>query len=223
MYTSLLFEGNSTDGGWSNWSGWWPCSESCMGGITVRFRHCDNPLPSGGGANCTGHEMEQSNCNTHSCPGNQNGYFLVFFKFFIEFRKRKISDNIIVLQYLITLPRNVIQCHQDERRGASCIRSELRRTSEFTFIIFCNWKSRPGTLQAHADWNEQRNVTWIESAKWWQLRQNLPPIVCVGTRLKGQTDGRNERRTIFSTFFGLFCFFFLSVVQVIYNMCQCYC
>ncbi|XP_072170585.1 uncharacterized protein [Diadema setosum] len=68
--TTTLSDGNSSavDGGWGDWGEWHTCTHTCAGGLTVRFRRCNNPPPSNGGANCTGFEMEQGSCNNDPCP-----------------------------------------------------------------------------------------------------------------------------------------------------------
>ena len=58
-----------TDGGWSSWSGWDTCSEICGGGTQSRSRTCDNPTPSGNGADCVGNIFDSQSCNTQSCAG----------------------------------------------------------------------------------------------------------------------------------------------------------
>lgn len=51
------------DGGWSNWSGYIPCSASCQGGIKSRLRFCTNPTPQNNGAYCPGSSIQQTGCN----------------------------------------------------------------------------------------------------------------------------------------------------------------
>ena len=60
----MLFSTFSVDGGWSDWSEWTPCSESC-GGIQERSRSCTSPEPSFGGKPCEG-EAEEA----HECENN---------------------------------------------------------------------------------------------------------------------------------------------------------
>ena len=48
------------NGGWSAWSA---CSATCGGGTQART--CNNPAPSGGGANCSGSTSQA--CNTQAC------------------------------------------------------------------------------------------------------------------------------------------------------------
>ncbi|XP_027058955.1 A disintegrin and metalloproteinase with thrombospondin motifs adt-1-like isoform X3 [Pocillopora damicornis] len=56
------------DGGWSNWSAWTFCSQSCGTGVKERSRNCTQPVPSHGGKKCQGKAQEKYQCNTHSCP-----------------------------------------------------------------------------------------------------------------------------------------------------------
>jgi hypothetical protein len=63
----------SVNGGWSSWSGWSSCSASCGGGTKTRTRSCNNPAPSGGGANCSGSAVDSNSCNTGACPGTVTG------------------------------------------------------------------------------------------------------------------------------------------------------
>lgn len=57
------------DGGWSIWSDWNTCSVTCGGGEQHRHRYCTNPTPKFGGENCTGHSVEDKECNDNPCPG----------------------------------------------------------------------------------------------------------------------------------------------------------
>ena len=65
----------TVDGGWGSWSSWSSCSATCGGGQRTRQRLCSNPLPSGGGNDCTGLNSEQQTCNTADCPGKTSEEF----------------------------------------------------------------------------------------------------------------------------------------------------
>ena len=54
----------AVDGGWSEWSEWTSCSESC-GGIQERSRNCTSPEPSFGGKPCEGEARETHECENH--------------------------------------------------------------------------------------------------------------------------------------------------------------
>ncbi|KAK3084929.1 hypothetical protein FSP39_021552 [Pinctada imbricata] len=56
------------DGKWSVWSKWSHCSVTCGTGSISRYRVCNNPVPTNGGANCTGSDHETHVCNKHQCP-----------------------------------------------------------------------------------------------------------------------------------------------------------
>lgn len=32
------------DGGWGEWTDWTACSRSCGGGVSIKERHCNNPM-----------------------------------------------------------------------------------------------------------------------------------------------------------------------------------
>ncbi|XP_054713925.1 hemicentin-1-like [Uloborus diversus] len=55
-------------GSWGDWSSWGECSSSCNKGQKKRFRSCNNPIPSGGGRDCTGSSQQIEVCNAHLCP-----------------------------------------------------------------------------------------------------------------------------------------------------------
>ncbi|XP_047127311.1 collagen alpha-1(XII) chain [Hydra vulgaris] len=55
------------NGGWGNWSEWTECSASCNGGIRIRERLCNNPLPQNGGIECIGEGEEERACNEEIC------------------------------------------------------------------------------------------------------------------------------------------------------------
>lgn len=57
-----------TEGGWSVWSAWSVCSESCNTGLQTRQRQCNNPVPSNGGKYCEGSPIAVDLCNQHHCP-----------------------------------------------------------------------------------------------------------------------------------------------------------
>jgi len=55
------------DGGWGSWSSFSQCSKSCGTGVQFRYRACDNPPPSHGGAPCVGQNITSQFCNKHEC------------------------------------------------------------------------------------------------------------------------------------------------------------
>ncbi|XP_049624984.1 A disintegrin and metalloproteinase with thrombospondin motifs 16 [Suncus etruscus] len=57
-----------TDGHWSDWSSWSPCSRTCGGGVSHRDRLCSNPKPSAGGKFCEGSTRVLKLCNNQQCP-----------------------------------------------------------------------------------------------------------------------------------------------------------
>ncbi|KAJ7389348.1 hypothetical protein OS493_032205 [Desmophyllum pertusum] len=57
------------DGGWSSWSTWTSCNQSCgTAGFQERSRGCTEPAPSNGGKTCQGAAWESHGCNAQSCP-----------------------------------------------------------------------------------------------------------------------------------------------------------
>ena len=69
-HLTFLFK-TAIDGGYSEWSDWTECSVSCGIGTEERERHCNNPLPSGGGKDCEefGPATEIKQCKVRECPG----------------------------------------------------------------------------------------------------------------------------------------------------------
>nr|XP_034329828.1 SCO-spondin isoform X4 [Crassostrea gigas] len=57
------------DGGWSPWSAWGKCSNTCGRGQETRTRTCTNPPPQNGGADCVGSGTESRDCI--GCPGGK--------------------------------------------------------------------------------------------------------------------------------------------------------
>ncbi|XP_033637175.1 SCO-spondin-like [Asterias rubens] len=55
-------------GGWSLWSPWSGCSETCDWGFRERWRSCDNPEPAWGGYYCIGTETSGESCMETPCP-----------------------------------------------------------------------------------------------------------------------------------------------------------
>merc|ERR1719494_1213049 len=62
------------NGGYTLWSDWSECSETCGGGTTKRYRFCTNPEPKYGGKTCKGrnlgNDVQTKSCNTHDCPSS---------------------------------------------------------------------------------------------------------------------------------------------------------
>lgn len=56
------------NGGFTLWSNWTECTETCGGGITSRTRTCTNPMPMYGGVSCSGKPVETKECNLQPCP-----------------------------------------------------------------------------------------------------------------------------------------------------------
>ncbi|KAJ7389350.1 Hemicentin-1 [Desmophyllum pertusum] len=56
------------DGGWSGWSTWTSCNESCGAEFQERSRKCTQPAPSYGGKTCQGKAREEHLCNLSPCP-----------------------------------------------------------------------------------------------------------------------------------------------------------
>ncbi|CAF4070391.1 unnamed protein product [Rotaria sp. Silwood2] len=67
------FPYNATNGGYSAWSKWGPCSSTCGSGTQIQTRSCTKPLPSYGGSYCVGSPINITSCNsTQPCPINGN-------------------------------------------------------------------------------------------------------------------------------------------------------
>ncbi|XP_078382159.1 mucin-like protein isoform X2 [Oculina patagonica] len=60
----------SVHGGYSQWSYWSLCSQSCGQGTQYRYRSCTNPRPAHRGRGCSrlGPVTESRTCNSHRCP-----------------------------------------------------------------------------------------------------------------------------------------------------------
>lgn len=57
------------NGGYTTWSGWSECSVTCGGGTRTRTRNCTNPVPMGGGKDCSeiGEPLQEQECNNQTC------------------------------------------------------------------------------------------------------------------------------------------------------------
>ena len=56
-------------GGWTEWTVWSTCSESCGGGVRQKERTCSNPKSAYGGEECSGYRLLKQRCNKFPCPG----------------------------------------------------------------------------------------------------------------------------------------------------------
>ncbi|KAK7492115.1 hypothetical protein BaRGS_00016589, partial [Batillaria attramentaria] len=55
--------GPKTDGKWSSYGDYSPCSTTCGDGTRFRTRACTNPAPAFGGTDCTGPSVQNSTCD----------------------------------------------------------------------------------------------------------------------------------------------------------------
>ncbi|XP_078379200.1 A disintegrin and metalloproteinase with thrombospondin motifs 6-like isoform X2 [Oculina patagonica] len=63
------------NGGWSEWSSYSACSQTCGGGIQWRTRTCTNPSPQNGGEDCEGESRGLPRiCNVKPCPAGSKTY-----------------------------------------------------------------------------------------------------------------------------------------------------
>ncbi|XP_061197855.1 SCO-spondin-like isoform X2 [Saccostrea echinata] len=60
------------DGGFSQWSDWSSCSQTCGLGQRTRNRSCTNPSPMYNGRNCSGINNEREECLIKKCPVHGN-------------------------------------------------------------------------------------------------------------------------------------------------------
>ncbi|CAF5216381.1 unnamed protein product, partial [Rotaria magnacalcarata] len=68
-----------TDGGWSSYTTFGPCSATCGNGTQVRTRNCNSPVPSFGGSQCVGNSKDTQRCLTNiSCPSMQIRQKIIF-------------------------------------------------------------------------------------------------------------------------------------------------
>ncbi|KAL4221521.1 hypothetical protein ACF0H5_019778 [Mactra antiquata] len=58
------------DGNWGSWSSLTSCSKTCGDGTASRYRLCDSPAPSNGGASCVGDQVIVSSCNDGDCAAD---------------------------------------------------------------------------------------------------------------------------------------------------------
>ncbi|XP_072421818.1 hemicentin-1-like isoform X1 [Chiloscyllium punctatum] len=82
QYGGNLCEGSDVDvvlcnnepcpvnGNWGSWSSWNPCSQTCGGGQSKRYRSCGNPAPANGGNICSGVNVQMQRCGIDLCPVN---------------------------------------------------------------------------------------------------------------------------------------------------------
>jgi len=70
--TTQANEPKKVNGGWSTWSPFGTCSQTCGStpGTQDRTRSCNNPAPSNGGAQCSGNKSEQKECGAIPCAVN---------------------------------------------------------------------------------------------------------------------------------------------------------
>jgi len=71
---SKEYSSKNANGGYSEWTGWSPCSQTCGPGLQIAVRYCNKPLPKGTGRECTslGAPRKFQACNLKHCHGHSN-------------------------------------------------------------------------------------------------------------------------------------------------------
>lgn len=66
---SISVSNCTVNGGWTEWSGWSACSQSCGLAVKTRRRTCGNPKPAYGGRVCVGQDRQELYCShLPPCP-----------------------------------------------------------------------------------------------------------------------------------------------------------
>ena len=61
--SELVVTNCTQHGGWTSWSQWSGCSQSCGMGLKTRHRQCGNPVPAYGGNVCVGRDVDEQYCD----------------------------------------------------------------------------------------------------------------------------------------------------------------
>ena len=61
--SDLVVTNCTQHGGWTEWSPWSGCSQTCGTGLKTRARHCGNPAPAYGGKVCIGRDVDEQYCD----------------------------------------------------------------------------------------------------------------------------------------------------------------
>ncbi|XP_059140117.1 uncharacterized protein LOC131928191 [Physella acuta] len=69
-YKGLFCTDKIVNGGWASWTQWSVCPVTCGGGVTSRYRTCNNPSPDPSGLPCSGNASETKACYEDHCPVN---------------------------------------------------------------------------------------------------------------------------------------------------------
>lgn len=67
-FTGEFCELRIVDGSWSKWTEWSTCTTDCGSGNHTRWRRCNKPAPSNGGAVCQGPHNVTEDCGNDICP-----------------------------------------------------------------------------------------------------------------------------------------------------------
>ena len=64
------------NGGYTWWTSWSRCSNTCDEGIKTRTRACTSPLPRYGGLSCSGEDKQSERCNERACRGQPVKHYI---------------------------------------------------------------------------------------------------------------------------------------------------
>uniref|UniRef100_A0A3B3DLS4 Uncharacterized protein n=1 Tax=Oryzias melastigma TaxID=30732 RepID=A0A3B3DLS4_ORYME len=89
-----------TNGGYTSWGEWGPCSSSCGEGLQERVRSCSKPEPANGGRPCSGPSVDTKRCHAGLCPEvprRTRGSLIGMMnerEFGVSFLEANITDNV---------------------------------------------------------------------------------------------------------------------------------
>ncbi|XP_052808125.1 A disintegrin and metalloproteinase with thrombospondin motifs 14-like [Mya arenaria] len=111
---------NSVNGGFSAWTPWIKCSDTCGDGTRSRYRLCNNPPPQYGGAECNGDLSSFDACSIqkicpniwcYQCNSSDNNHC---------HKKTSMTPSTITTKYTLLLTdKHVRDAHRESRMAST--------------------------------------------------------------------------------------------------------
>lgn len=134
----------NTDGEWTTWGRWSPCTTSCQGGMQFRSRSCINPPPSGKGRLCDGDAMAITICN-NSCP--------------YKFAAFSAGDPIAIKDGKLTFKKLIYQHGEDFDQDTGIFTCSIPGT--YTFSVYLVKPQQNTTLICHLYKNRSQMINLV--------------------------------------------------------------